>query len=63
LLVLAALMLAICMLENLQILAQAIASERVAQDLRARLIERIALQNYYTIEAITPAKLTCSPEM
>ncbi|HEY5412304.1 MAG TPA: ABC transporter ATP-binding protein [Caulobacteraceae bacterium] len=42
---------------NLQNVVQIIASERVARDLRARLVEVISRQTYAAVEAMTPAKL------
>jgi len=41
----------------LQNVVQTVASERVARDLRARLVEIISRQTYAAVEAITPAKL------
>ena len=42
---------------NLQNVVQTTASERVARDLRARLVEAISRQTYASVEAMTPAKL------
>ena len=42
---------------NLQNVVQTIASERVARDLRGRLVEAISRQTYASVEAMTPAKL------
>lgn len=42
---------------NLQNVVQTVASERVARDLRARLVDAISLQTYASVEAMTPAKL------
>src|SRR4051812_23106484 len=41
----------------LQSLAQTLASEQVARDLRTRLIAKISLQDHAYIQQITPAKL------
>jgi ATP-binding cassette subfamily B protein len=44
-------------LTYLQSIAQTYASERVAKDLRAKLVAKIATQSYTSIEKLTPAKL------
>ena len=44
-------------LGNLLNVVQTVASERVARDLRTRLVEKISLQTYASVELITPAKL------
>jgi len=41
----------------LQVIVQTYASERVARDLRTRLVEKISLQDHAFIQEITPAKL------
>lgn len=41
----------------LQSIVQTYASERVARDLRARITAKISVQDYVTIEKVTPAKL------
>lgn len=45
------------LLTYLQSLVQTYVSERVAKDLRARLMEKLATQTYSFVEQITPAKL------
>jgi len=45
------------LLTYLQSLVQTYASERVAKDLRARLVAKLATQTYSFVEHITPAKL------
>jgi ATP-binding cassette subfamily B protein len=45
------------LLTYLQSLVQTYASERVAKDLRARLVEKLATQTYSFVEHVTPAKL------
>ena len=42
---------------NLQNVVQTTASERVARDLRGRLVDAISRQTYASVEAMTPAKL------
>jgi ATP-binding cassette, subfamily B, bacterial len=54
---LVALTLGTFVLGNLQNVVQTVASERVARDLRTRLVAAISLQTYASVEAITPAKL------
>lgn len=44
-------------LTYLQALVQTYASERVAKDLRAKLVAKISVQSYAFVETITPAKL------
>ena len=53
----AAIALAVFILTYLQSLLQIYASERVAKDLRARLVAKISVQSYAFVENITPAKL------
>src|SRR5580698_3760439 len=45
------------LLTYLQSLVQTYASERVAKDLRARLVAKLATQTYSFVEHVTPAKL------
>jgi ATP-binding cassette subfamily B protein len=45
------------LLTYLQSLVQTYASERVAKDLRARLVAKLATQTYSFVERVTPAKL------
>jgi ATP-binding cassette subfamily B protein len=45
------------LLTYLQSLVQTYASERVAKDLRSRLVEKLATQTYSFVEHVTPAKL------
>jgi ATP-binding cassette subfamily B protein len=45
------------LLTYLQSLVQTYASERVAKDLRARLVAKLATQSYSFVEQVTPAKL------
>ena len=52
-----ALLLGTFVLGNLQNVVQTVASERVARDLRTRLVDKISLQTYASVEAMTPAKL------
>ena len=47
----------IFLFNNLQNIAQAYASEKVARDLRDRVAAAISIQEYATIEELTPAKL------
>jgi len=47
----------IFLFNNLQNIVQAYASERVARDLRDRVAAAISIQEYATIEELTPAKL------
>jgi ATP-binding cassette subfamily B protein len=54
---LTALLLGTFVLGNLLNVVQTVASERVARDLRTRLVAAISLQTYASVEAITPAKL------
>lgn len=54
---LTALTLGTFVLGNLQAVVQTVASERVARDLRTRLVDAISRQSYASIEAMTPAKL------
>jgi ATP-binding cassette subfamily B protein len=49
--------LAVFILTYLQSIVQTYASERVAKDLRSRLVAKISLQSYAFVEATTPAKL------
>lgn len=48
---------AVFILTYLQALVQTYASERVAKDLRARLVAKISVQSYAFVETITPAKM------
>ena len=45
------------LLTYLQSLVQTYASERVAKDLRSRLVAKLATQTYSFVEQVTPAKL------
>jgi ATP-binding cassette subfamily B protein len=53
----ASIALAVFILTYLQSIVQTYASERVAKDLRSRLVAKISLQSYAFVEATTPAKL------
>ncbi len=54
---LTALLLGTFVLGNLLNVVQTVASERVARDLRTRLVAAISLRTYASVEAITPARL------
>jgi ATP-binding cassette subfamily B protein len=54
---LTALSLGAFVLGNLQNVVQTVSSERVARDLRTRLVDAISRQTYASIDAMTPAKL------
>jgi ATP-binding cassette subfamily B protein len=54
---LAALTLGAFVAGNLQIVVQTYASEKVARDLRSRIAGIISLQDYASVEALTPARL------
>lgn len=47
----------IFLFNNLQSIVQTFASERVARDLRMRIIKAISIQDYASIENLTPSKL------
>jgi ATP-binding cassette, subfamily B, bacterial len=53
----AAVALLIFLFTYLQSIAQTVASEKVAKDLRAQLVAKISVQSYGFIEKVTPAKL------
>jgi ATP-binding cassette subfamily B protein len=55
---LTALLLGTFVLGNLLNVVQTVASERVARDLRTRLVAAISLQTYASVEAITPALIS-----
>ena len=52
-----AIALAVFILTYLQSLVQTYASERVAKDLRARLVAKISVESYAFVEKVSPAKL------
>jgi ATP-binding cassette subfamily B protein len=52
-----AIALAVFILTYIQSLVQTFASERVAKDLRSRLVAKISVQSFAFVEKITPAKL------
>ena len=52
-----AIALAVFVLTYLQSLVQTYASERVAKDLRARLVAKISVESYAFVEKVSPAKL------